>query len=108
MGIDIAAVADVVAQRFHPVGDRQFPAEPFARSRCERSIEYLTVLPIRPVVTDIDSCAPIPDRFLIVIKGVLAGPAIVGMPGVVRALKQEVDFSIIFNDERNVTLHPGF
>src|SRR5207245_1401973 len=99
-------VSDVVPEGFHPKRQREFPQEPFAGARGERRVENLAILAVGTIKTDVHARPPIPFFLAIVVKGELAGPAVVSLPGGVGALKNEIGLSVIANDKDEIALQP--
>src|SRR5439155_6502578 len=100
--IEVGDVTHIVAARLHPVGEREFPEEPFAGTGGERGIHDLAVLPIRTVEADLNVRPPIPLSLAVVVERELARPAIVSLPGRVRALEDEISRAIVPDDEDDV------
>ena len=106
MGVAVRDIGDVVALGFEPVGKGELPQKPFARSGAQGCVQDLTILAVRTIEADLHVTAPPPFMSAVVIKGELVGPAVVGLPGVVRALKDQVGAAVIAHDEDDVALHP--
>ena len=65
----------------------------------------LAVLAVGSVESHAHTAAPVPLALSIVIERGLRGPAVVGLPGVVRALEQVARLALIANDEDDVALN---
>ena len=104
MGVAVRDVRDVVTLGFEPIGEGEFPQEPFTRTGAQRRVEDLAILAVRTIEADLHVAAPPPLMLAVVIKGELAGPAVVGLPGVIRTLKNEVGAAVIAHNEDDVAL----
>ena len=49
-----------------------------------------------------------PGGLTIVVEGVIVGPAVVGLPGVVRALEEHIGFAVVGDDKDDVGLETTF
>ena len=104
MRVEIGDVSDVVAERFHPVRERKLPEQPFARTQGQRRVEDLAIFAIWSAKADLDAAAPVPFVLAVVIERELIGPAIVGLPRIVAALKDVVRPAIVADDENHIAL----
>ena len=106
VGVDVRDVGHVVAVLLHPEGERELPEQELARADRERGVEDLAVLAVGPVEARLDVRAPVPLLLAVVVERELAGPAVVGVPGGVGALEQEVGPAVVADDEDDVALQP--
>ena len=106
--VAVRAVGHVVAVLFEPVGERELERQELARAEGERVVDDAVVLrlaAVRPVEADV---GPGPLRPLgMGVDRVVVGPAVVGLPGVVRALEQDVGRPVVADDEDDVALPVG-
>ena len=65
----------------------------------------LAVLAVGPVESHAHTASPVPLALSIVIERGLRGPAVVGLPGVVRALEQVARLALVADDEDDVALN---
>ena len=104
MRVEVRDVSDIVAARFQPVSEREFPEKPFAGTGGKRRVENLTILSVGPVEADLHVRPPIPLVLAVIVQGELAWPAIVRLPGRVRTLEDEISRAIVADDEDDVAL----
>src|SRR5205085_11715312 len=89
-----------------PKGEGKFPEKPLAGAGRERRVQNLAVFAIGSVKANGDIRSPVPLILAVIIESELAGPTIVGLPGGVRTLKEEVGRAIIADDKDKVALPP--
>jgi hypothetical protein len=69
-------------------------------------VEDLDIPAIRPVEADADTRGVSGAR--VGVERLVHGPAVVGLPGVVAALEEDVGWAVVFDDEDEITLPVGF
>ena len=104
MRVEIRDVGDVVAVLLHPVGEREFPEQELARADRKRRVQNLAILAVGPVEARLDVRAPVPHLLAVVVERILAGPAVVSVPGGVGDLEEKVGLAIVADDEDDVAL----
>jgi hypothetical protein len=104
--IDVRAVGDVVAFLFEPVAQRVFPQQKLAAAHALRVVEDLHILAVGPVKAATDARRM--RRARIGVERFVHRPAVVGLPGVVAALEEDVRRAVVFDDEDDVALPVGF
>ena len=87
---------------FEPVRHREFKAEPFAGADRLRVLEDLRVHAVGSIKTDIGPGPLV--AFRIGVNRILVRPLVVGLPGVIAALKQNIGGAIVADNEDDVTL----
>ena len=107
MRVEIRDVRHVVAVLLQPVGQRELPEKELAGAGRERRVEDLAVLAVGPIEAHRDVVTPVPDVLAVVVQRELVRPAVVGLPGRVGALEQEVGAAVVAHDEDHVAL-PAF
>src|SRR5207244_3691308 len=85
-------------------GEGILPEKPFAGTCGERCVDDLAIFSVRTVEADVHVGAAIPLVLAVVVEGELIWPAIVSLPGRVRALENEVSSAVIANDEDYIAL----
>src|SRR5205807_9118720 len=102
--VEVRDVSDIVAARFQPVSEREFPEKPFAGTGGKRRVENLTILSVGTVEADLNVRPPVPLVLAVVVERELARPAIVRLPRRVRTLENEIGRAIVADDEDEVAL----
>ena len=103
--VAVRAIGHVVAVLLEPVGERELERQELAGADRERVVDdagELRLAAVGAVEADVGPGALAPlgmgvDR-------VVVGPAVVGLPGVVRALKEDVGRAVVADDEDDVAL----
>src|SRR5262249_25262140 len=84
---------------------RELPEEELAGALRQRIVKDLHVLAVGPVVADLDAGD---EHFavlaVVAVEGIGVGPGVVGLPGVVAALEDEVGQPIVADNEDDVAL----
>jgi hypothetical protein len=106
VGVQIGNIGDIVTVLFQPVSKRELPKQPLSRSRGERGVNNLTILPIRTLKAHLNSPAPVPMVGTVVVKRKLSRPAVIGLPCKITALKNQTGFASIPDHKHNITLRP--
>ena len=104
--VEVRKVGNVVSPRFQPVGERELPEEPFTRTGGKRRVEDLAVFAVGTIETDLNVRPPVPLVLAIVIEGELARPTVIGLPGRVGTLKDEISRAIVAHNEDHIALNP--
>ena len=106
--VAVGAIGHVVAVLLEPVGQRELERQELARAERERVVDHGLVLglaAVGPVEADV---GPGPLTALgMGVEGIVVRPAVVGLPGVVGALEQDVGRAIVADDEDDVALPVG-
>ena len=105
MKVEIRAVSYVVTLLLQPESHWMLPEKVLARSQRKRRIHELTVLCVRPVKADANVRTDLPDvDGPIVVKRVSARPLIIGLPGEITYLAQEIRLSMFLDDKYRIAL----
>ena len=103
--VAVRTVADVVAMLLKPVGQRKLVAEPLAGADGQRVVDHaapLRLAAVGPVETHVGPRPLVPLG--VGVDRVVVRPPVVGLPGVVAALKQDVRRPLVAHDEDHVAL----
>ena len=103
--VAVRAVRDVVSMLFEPIRHRKFVRQKLTGSHRQRIIHnrrVLSLAPVWPVKTDIGPRSL--AAFRMRVDGIVTGPDVVRLPGVVRNLKQNVRRTLVTDDENDVAL----
>ena len=103
--VAVRAIRHVVAVLLEPVSQRKLERQEFARAEGERVIDdavMLRLAAVGPVEADVGP-GPLPSPRMGVEREVVR-PAVVGLPGIVGALEQDVGRAIVADDEDDVAL----
>ena len=104
MSIQAGDVAHVITLLFQPVRKRILPQKPRTGTGGQRSIQNLTVTPIRSIKADVDIRAAIPLLLTVIIQSKLIGPAVISLPRRISTLKQQICRSIVPHNKDQITL----
>src|SRR5262245_50152571 len=102
--VGIGAIGDVISTALEPVAKREFPQQKLPRADGKWMIEDLCVLAVRTIEARRDIWCPGVSR--VGIHRIVIRPSIVGLPGIVAALKQNVCTPPVPHDENDIAL-PG-
>ena len=122
VGIHVRNVGHIVALLFHPMGEREFPKQKFSRPHGLGILDQMILAELRiravkahptgvgrigaPLFSFLVSRVAI---VVVVVERILVGgPAVVGQPGHVTALKKQLAGTVIPHRENDVALHAPF
>ena len=103
--VAVGAVCDVVPVLLEPIGQGKLQRQEFARAKGQRIIHHAVVLrfaAVRPIEAHVGPRSL--HTFRVRVDRVVAGPAIVRLPRVVRALEQDIGRPLVTDDEDHVAL----
>ncbi len=103
--VAIRAVADVVAMLLEPISQGKLQRQKLPRADCQRVVHHaieLGLAGVGAIEADIGPRA-LPSLGMGV-ERIVAGPLVVGLPGVIRALKQDIGRPVVANDEDHIAL----
>ena len=106
--VAVGAIGDVVAVLLEPVGERELEREELARADGERVVDDAVVLglaAVGAVEADVGPGALV--ALGVGVDRVVVRPAVVGLPGVVGALEEDVGRAVVADDEDDVALPVG-
>ena len=103
--VAVGAVGHVVAVLLQPVGQRELERQELAGADRQRIVDDARVLrlaAVGPVEADVGPGALV--ALGVRVDRVVVGPAVVGLPGVVAALEEDVGRAVVADDEDDVAL----
>src|SRR5690606_26846187 len=104
VSVDIRNVGYVISMLLQPVSQLKFPQQVFAGALRERLIHHLRIPAVGSVEADPGAGTVGLLGLIRVVKRVLVGPLVIGLPSGVAALKHQVSLPVVTNDEDDVTL----
>ena len=107
--VEVGTIRDVVAPLFHPKRQRKLPQQVLARTEGQRDLVHLAVLRVGPVEAAPHVGSPVVVavggvREAVVVQRVAARPLVVGVPGKIAHLEQEIRRPLVLDYEDHVAL----